>query len=129
MVFGGDWPGWMTRQRAKRIDATGKMADISTVEARSAMVRGYERCRTRHRSGRRGDRRRPRSPGGNHAPGMAVMMDRMHSALIALRSDESGATAIEYALIIAFISITVVSWATFVGQSISGFFMQVANGI
>ena len=57
------------------------------------------------------------------------MMDRMHSALINLRTEESGATAIEYALIIAFISITVVSWATFVGTTISGFFMGIANGI
>ena len=56
-------------------------------------------------------------------------MDRMHSALINLRTDESGATAIEYALIITFISITVVSWATFVGTTISGFFMGIANGI
>jgi len=56
-------------------------------------------------------------------------MDRMHSALMALRIDESGATAIEYALIITFISITVVSWATFVGTTISGFFMGIANGI
>jgi len=60
---------------------------------------------------------------------MAVMMNRIHSALIALRTDESGATAIEYALIVTFISITVVSWATFVGTTISGFFMNVANGI
>lgn len=60
--------------------------------------------------------------------GMATMMDRIHSALMALRTDESGATAIEYALIITFISITVVSWATFVGTTISGFFTSIANG-
>ena len=60
--------------------------------------------------------------------GMAVMMDRIYSALMALRTDDSGATAIEYALIITFISITVVSWATFVGTTISGFFTSVANG-
>jgi Flp pilus assembly pilin Flp len=60
---------------------------------------------------------------------MAVMMDRIHRALIALRTDESGATAIEYALIVTFISLTVVSWATFVGGTISGFFMGIANGI
>ena len=57
------------------------------------------------------------------------MMDRIHSALTAVGTDESGATAIEYALIITFISITVVSWATFVGQTISGFFMSVAGGM
>ena len=57
------------------------------------------------------------------------MMDRMRSVLMALRTEDSGATAIEYALIIAFISLTVVSWATFVGNSISGFFMSVAGGL
>jgi pilus assembly protein Flp/PilA len=46
-----------------------------------------------------------------------------------LRTDDSGATAIEYALIITFISITVVSWATFVGTTISGFFTSIANGM
>ena len=61
--------------------------------------------------------------------GMAMMMDRIHSALAALRADESGATAIEYALIVTFISITVVSWATFVGTTISGFFTSIANGM
>ncbi len=62
-------------------------------------------------------------------PGIAVMMDRMRSALIALRTDESGATAIEYGLILVLISLTVVSWATFVGSSVSGFFTDVANGM
>ena len=65
-------------------------------------------------------------------PGMAMMpgmtMDPMGSALTALRLDRSGATSIEYALIATFISIMVVSWATFVGNSVSGFFMAVANG-
>jgi len=61
-------------------------------------------------------------------PGLAVMIDRMRSALMALRADDLGATAIEYALILVLISITVVSWATFVGTSISGFFVDIANG-
>jgi Flp pilus assembly pilin Flp len=56
------------------------------------------------------------------------MMDRMRSVLMALRTDDSGATAIEYALIVVLISISVVSWATFVGSSVSGFFTSVANG-
>jgi Flp pilus assembly pilin Flp len=56
------------------------------------------------------------------------MMDRVRFALTALRLGRSGATSIEYALIATFISIVVVGWATFVGQSISGFFMSVANG-
>jgi Flp pilus assembly pilin Flp len=52
----------------------------------------------------------------------------MCSATIALQLDRSGATSIEYALIATFISIVVVGWASFVGQSVSGFFMSVANG-
>ena len=56
------------------------------------------------------------------------MMDRMRVALMPLRIDRSGATSIEYALIAVFISIMVVGWATFVGTSVSDFFMQVANG-
>jgi Flp pilus assembly pilin Flp len=61
-------------------------------------------------------------------PGIAVTLDQMRSALLALRSDDSGATVIEYALILVLISITVVAWATFVGTSVSNFFMQIANG-
>ena len=61
-------------------------------------------------------------------PGIAAMIDRMRTALTALQADESGATAIEYALILVLISITVISWATFVGTTISGFFVDIANG-
>ena len=59
---------------------------------------------------------------------MAMMMDRMRCAPMVLRLDRSGVTSIEYALIASFISIMVVGWASFVGQSVSGFFMSVANG-
>jgi pilus assembly protein Flp/PilA len=59
---------------------------------------------------------------------LAMTVDRMRSVLTALRLDRSGVTSIEYALIASFISIVVVGWATFMGQSISGFFMSVANG-
>ena len=61
-------------------------------------------------------------------PGMTAMLDRIFSALSALRRDSSGATVIEYALILVLISFTVVAWATFVGTAISGFFTQIANG-
>ena len=61
-------------------------------------------------------------------PGIIVLIDRVRSVLMALRADESGATAIEYALVLVLISITVVSWATFVGTTVSGFFMNIANG-
>ena len=57
------------------------------------------------------------------------MIERMRSALLALQADDSGATALEYGLILAIISITVVSWATFVGTSISQFFVDAANGM
>jgi Flp pilus assembly pilin Flp len=61
-------------------------------------------------------------------PGIAVMLDRMHSALLALWRNDSGATVIEYALILVLISITVVAWALFVGTAISNFFTQIASG-
>ena len=61
-------------------------------------------------------------------PGIVVMLDRMRSALLALWGDDSGATVIEYALILVLISITVVAWATFVGTAIGNFFTQIANG-
>jgi Flp pilus assembly pilin Flp len=45
-----------------------------------------------------------------------------------LSRDCSGATALEYGLIIAFISIMVVAWATTVGTSVCGFFVSINNG-
>ncbi len=56
------------------------------------------------------------------------MVEQMRTALMLLRLDRAGATSIEYALIAVFISILCVGWATFVGTSVSDFFMQVANG-
>jgi len=61
-------------------------------------------------------------------PGIATLLDRTRSVLSALWSEASGATVIEYALILVLISITVVAWATFVGTAISNFFTQIANG-
>jgi len=57
------------------------------------------------------------------------MVERMRSALFALRADKGGATALEYGLILAIISITVVGWATFVGTTVSDFFVSMANGL
>jgi Flp pilus assembly pilin Flp len=59
---------------------------------------------------------------------MAMKRDRTRSAPAALWLERSGATSIEYALIATFISIVVVGWATYVGETISGFFISVANG-
>ncbi|WP_148663376.1 Flp family type IVb pilin [Bosea vaviloviae] len=43
-------------------------------------------------------------------------------------SDARGATAIEYGLVVSLISLTIVVWATQIGQSVLGFFQSVAAG-
>jgi len=45
-----------------------------------------------------------------------------------LWADHAGATAIEYALIAALISILVVGWASSIGTSVTNFFMSVNSG-
>ncbi len=55
------------------------------------------------------------------------MIDPIRNALAAL-IDRAGATSIEYGLILVFISILVVGWATFVGTAVSNFFTAVGNG-
>jgi len=70
-----------------------------------------------------------KSTGWVNGPGMAVMIERMRAVLSALLTDQSGATALEYGLILTIISLTVVSWATFVGTSVSNFFVDMANGM
>ena len=62
--------------------------------------------------------RRPKDPG----------QCKMDDAVVPLFCDRRGATSIEYALIAAFISLLIVGWATSIGQSVNGFFMDVANG-
>ncbi|HEV2333865.1 MAG TPA: Flp family type IVb pilin [Stellaceae bacterium] len=62
-------------------------------------------------------------------PGIAVMMDRMWSALMAPAIDRSGATAIEYALIASIISISILVWAFEIGTSVSGFFTMMATSL
>ena len=57
------------------------------------------------------------------------MLDFARDGLRQAWCDRSGATAIEYALIAVFISILVVGWATFVGTSISQFFVDAGNGL
>jgi Flp pilus assembly pilin Flp len=51
----------------------------------------------------------------------------MHPALMSLRIERSGATAIEYALIAALISMSIFIWAMSIGTSVSGFLNTVAN--
>jgi Flp pilus assembly pilin Flp len=55
------------------------------------------------------------------------MLVRMRPALMALGIDGSGATAIEYALIAALISMSIFIWAMSIGTSVSGFLSTVAN--
>ncbi len=43
--------------------------------------------------------------------------------------DESGATAIEYGLIAALVSVAIISDATTLGTNVSGTFKKVANNI
>jgi pilus assembly protein Flp/PilA len=62
-------------------------------------------------------------------PGIAVMMDRVCSALLALRADGSGATVIEYALIAGLISISILIWAFEIGTSVTGFFNTMATSL
>ncbi|MDR6871254.1 pilus assembly protein Flp/PilA [Bosea sp. BE125] len=44
-------------------------------------------------------------------------------------SDARGATAIEYGLVVSLISLTIVVWATQIGQSVLGFFQRAAAGL
>ncbi|MGC2411701.1 MAG: Flp family type IVb pilin [Stellaceae bacterium] len=62
-------------------------------------------------------------------PGIAVMMDRIRSAPMALGIDRSGATVIEYALIAGIISISILIWAFEIGTAVSGFFTTMATSL
>jgi len=53
----------------------------------------------------------------------------MRSTLMPLLIDRSGATAIEYALIAALISMTIFIWAMSIGTSTSNMFMSVVSGL
>jgi Flp pilus assembly pilin Flp len=57
------------------------------------------------------------------------MMDRMQTAAMARWIDRSGATAIEYALIAALISMTIFIWAASIGTSVSSFLTAVATSL
>jgi Flp pilus assembly pilin Flp len=62
-------------------------------------------------------------------PGLAVNGGRMGSDLVALGADDSGATAIEYALIAALISMTIFIWAMSIGSSTTNMFMSIVSGL
>lgn len=57
------------------------------------------------------------------------MLHRMSTCLGSLRRIRSGATAIEYALIAALISMTIFIWAMSIGTSVSGFLLNVASNL
>lgn len=54
-------------------------------------------------------------------------MEWIRLSLLELVRDERGATAIEYGLVAAIISITIIASATFFGQSISTVLIAAAN--
>lgn len=54
-------------------------------------------------------------------------MERIRLSLMELVRDERGATAIEYGLVAAIISITIIASATFFGQSVSTMLTAAAN--
>lgn len=49
----------------------------------------------------------------------------MVALMKSLRHDERGATAIEYALIAALISVTCIAWATFTGTTLTTTFQNI----
>jgi Flp pilus assembly pilin Flp len=57
------------------------------------------------------------------------MWTRIHPAVAGLRSDRSAATAIEYALIAAIITLALISLQYTIGASIVNFFTEVGNGL
>jgi pilus assembly protein Flp/PilA len=72
-------------------------------------------------------RERPRV--GSHATGrFAPHPDAPRSALSVFSSDKHGATAIEYALIAASISIVIVTAVAAIGTTLTGFFNSVVAG-
>jgi pilus assembly protein Flp/PilA len=53
----------------------------------------------------------------------------MKSLIIRFAKDQSGATAIEYGLIAALISVAAISTLTTVGTKLNAKFSQIANGL
>lgn len=55
------------------------------------------------------------------------MINRFFSAIKIFLNDESGVTAIEYALIAALIGTGIVAGATFLGNKLNNFFTEIGN--
>lgn len=57
------------------------------------------------------------------------MLNQIRGNLMLLESDRSGATAIEYAMIVLFIGLILLTLQTSIGTSVSNFFISMANGL
>jgi pilus assembly protein Flp/PilA len=57
------------------------------------------------------------------------LLDRASDTYISLRKDEAGATAIEYGIIAALISVAIIGVLTAAGTSLGGVFTTVSNGL
>ena len=53
----------------------------------------------------------------------------MKRQLISLSRDASGTTAIEYAMIVLFVGLVIITLQNSIGASVVGFFMSVATGL
>jgi Flp pilus assembly pilin Flp len=61
--------------------------------------------------------------------GNRAQQPHMRRQLISLRRDASGTTAIEYAMIVLFIGLVVITLQNSIGDSVRGFFESVATGL
>lgn len=55
-------------------------------------------------------------------------MNRIKAFIQDVATDQGGATVIEYGLVAGLISITIIVWATQIGQSVLAFFEAVSKG-
>ncbi|MFM6973648.1 MAG: Flp family type IVb pilin [Agromyces sp.] len=58
-------------------------------------------------------------------------MKLMHKAMarVAMLKNDQGATAVEYALIVALIAVVIIAAVTLLGTNLSGIFTRVANTV
>ena len=56
-------------------------------------------------------------------------MNRFSRLIDRFCRDQRGATAIEYGLVGGLVSICIITWATLIGERLSGFFSTVATAI
>lgn len=60
---------------------------------------------------------------------LAALKSAVTKKIQALATDESGATAIEYGLLAAFISVVIIATVTTIGTNLNGKFQSVANSL